>query len=278
MLQSARLGMYLLAGAAGTIALCTWIGKWNRVGVVAAALLMPLYAAATYFTYTRSVWLGAGTAATVTLLATLPGKWRAVAALGVLSAAALVVAAKGDSLIAFQRDTSASDTAESTYMRASFAYVSWLMFQDQPVTGVGFGQFPRESTYYLSDRSSSLRLEQIRGYIHHNTFLSVLVELGIFGLLLLLGIYAIWTWQAWQLWSDGGLPFWVRAHGLMYLSLIGPYLLQMLFREVSYAPIENGLMFLFAGTTSSLHAGYKLAHRSSQESVELSQPQLQPSP
>ena len=185
----------------------------------------------------------------------------------------LVVAIKRDKLIAFQRDTTtAADTEQSTYMRASFAYVSWLMFQDRPLTGVGFGQFPQESIHYLGDRRTSLKLEQIRGYIHHNTYLSLLVELGIFGLLLNLAVFACWLTQAWKLWRDRQLPFWVRTHGLLFLAVIACHAIQMLFREVSYAPIENGLIFFIAGTTSSLFATYKL---SATNSLPLTQPTVQ---
>ncbi len=271
MLQSARLGMYLIVSAAVTVALCAWSGKWSRQAVVMVAALTPCYLVAAYFTYTRSIWLGAAFVLLITLVATLHGKWRALVILGSLGGAAFIVLAKGESLVSFKRDTTAAETAESTYMRASFAYVSWLMFQDRPVMGVGFGQFPNESTYYLSDRSTSLRLESIRGYIHHNTFLSVLVELGIFGLLLLLVFYFLWSRQAWQLWRDETLPFWVRAHGLMFLLVVAPFLLQMLFREVSYAPIENGLVFFFAGTMGSLHASYAAAQP---KSVNLNYPNM----
>lgn len=269
MLQSARLGMYLIACAGATVALLAFKGKWTRQAVVLAAVLLPCYLAAVYFTYTRSVWLGAASAGTIALAATLHGRWRALALLGVFAAAALVVLAKGESLVAFQRDTSAEETAESTYMRASFAYVSWLMFQERPITGVGFGQFPKQSTYYLGDRSTSLRLEDIRGYIHHNTLLSVLVELGIFGLLLLLAFYSLWIWQAWRIWSDAGLPPWVRGHGLLFLAIIAPYFLQMLFRDISYSPIENGLIFLLAGTCASLHATYKSAARADARRIDV---------
>lgn len=263
MLQSARLGMYLIICAAATVALFTWSGKWSRGAILLAAVLFPLYLAAVYFTYTRSVWLGFALALFLAMMATLHGRWRAMVVMGALGAMALVVMAKGEELVAFKRETSAAETAESTYMRASFAYVSWLMLQDRPLAGVGFGQFPKESTHYLGDRTSSMRLESIRGYIHHNTYLSVLVEIGIFGLVLLLAIYFLWTRQAWQLWSDGSLPFWVRAHGLLFLAVIAPYFLQMLFREVSYSPIENGIIFFLAGTTGSLHATYLAATRAS---------------
>ena len=275
MLQSARLGMYLIACGGALAAIWTWSGKWTRRGVVLAAVLLPLFLLAVYFTYTRSVWLGAGIALFIVMMATLNNRWRTLTIIGALGMAAMVVAIKGDKLIAFERDTSAAHTAESTYMRASFAYVSWLMFQDKPITGFGFGQFPEESTYYLGDRATELQLEQIRGYIHHNTYLSLLVELGVFGLLLNLAVFVCWLWQAASLWRDRSLPFWVRSHALLFLAIVACHALQMLFREVSYAPIENGLIFFIAGTTSSLYATYKLAGRGAVSPLPQRIPQLQ---
>ena len=279
MLQSARLGMYLIACGGALAALWTYSGKWTRHGVVLAAALLPCFLAAAYCTYTRSVWLGAGIALMIALTATLNRRWRTLTIVGALGMAAMVVAVKQDKLVAFQRDTTtAADTEKSTYMRASFAYVSWLMFQDRPITGVGFGHFPEESTHYLHDRNTTLHLEQLRGYIHHNTYLSLLVELGIFGLLLNLAVFGCWLWQAWTLWRDQQLPFWVRSHALLFVAVIACHAVQMLFREVSYAPIENGLIFFIAGTTSSLYATYKLADRKTAAALPQPAVQLQRAP
>ncbi len=137
-------------------------------------------------------------------------------------------------------------------MRAVFTYVSWIMFKDRPLTGFGFGQFPRENIPYLNDRSTSLPLDFIRGYIHHNTFLSLLVELGLFGLLLFSAVLALWGRNAWQLWKDDDAPDWVRGHGLLFLLFLVGYSVQMMFHEVSYSVQENGLLFLLAGVTTGL--------------------------
>ena len=139
-------------------------------------------------------------------------------------------------------------------MRASFAYVSWKMFQEKPLTGFGFHQFRSESKYFLSDRTTSLQLEQIRDYIHHNTILSLLVELGVLGPMLFLGILGSWVSSALAIWRDPSNPGWVRTHGLLFLAVLSAYSLQLVFREVSYSPIENALLFFFAGITCSLSA------------------------
>ncbi len=256
MLQSVRLGTYLLFCAAATTALVCGLRtrKWWMCAL--AALLAPLYLLAIYFTYTRSVWMGAALILLVGVGFTLRGRWRVFLFATAFASALVVMVAKGDQLVAFKRETSAADTRDSTYMRASFAYVSWKMFQDKPLTGFGFRQFQYESQYYLDDRTTALQLEQIRGYIHHNTVLSLLVELGFMGPILFLGILAAWAGSAAAIWRDPSNPRWVRAHGLLFLAVLSAYSLQLVFREVSYSPIENSLLFLAAGITCSLSAEY----------------------
>ena len=195
MLQSARLGLVLIVCAAATVGLVLQAGVWKRLAILGSLLLTPLYGAALYFTYTRSVWIGAAMAVFVGLWLALRRQGRVALFATAACALVLVVVAKGERLVAFERESSASVTRESTYMRASFAYVSWRMFLDQPFTGVGFGQYKEKSQPYLSDRTTWLQLEQIRGYIHHNTLLSLLVELGVSGPLLFVTLLACWCRQ-----------------------------------------------------------------------------------
>ena len=136
-------------------------------------------------------------------------------------------------LISFDRGIGAEATSESTSMRAVFAYVSWLMFQDSPITGCGFGHFPHVKDAYLGDRASTLQLETIRGFIHHNTFLSLLVELGIFGLLSILALFGALTMEARKLWKNKAAPQWMREQALLFVLFAATFAIQMLFHEVS---------------------------------------------
>jgi O-antigen ligase len=254
MLQSAVLGTFLIASFAATWILLSWLGVKGRPGVVFTVVVVPCYLAAIYFTYTRSVWMGAGLALAVVLGLILRGRARYLALGGLAAAAVLVLAFKGSDLVSMKRETSGAVTRESTYMRKSFAYVSWQMFKDHPLTGVGFGQYPRASTYYLSDRGTQLDLESIRGYVHHITFFSVLVELGVVGLVLYLLILFDWVRGGWLLWRDPAAPDWMRAHALLMLAALAPFFCQLLFRDVSYSLPESTLIFLLAGVTSGLRA------------------------
>lgn len=271
MLQSARLGLYLIT--CGTIT-CVLLGRKasvQRGKILLLGVLLPLYLAAVYYTYTRSVWMGTALATMIIVGLQLRGRARLFAAVVLLSGLVVGVAVKGESLIAFKREYSAAETLQSTQMRASFAYVSWKMFLDRPLVGVGFGHFSEQSRYYLSDRSTGLHLEHIRGYIHHNTFLSLLVEMGLAALLLYLAMLAHWVRSAWLLNRNQTNPEWVRLQGLFTLCLLAAYSFQLLFREVSYSPVENSLVFVFAGLTTSLRWRYHDArHRPASGSARAS--------
>ncbi len=255
MVQSARFGVYVIICLTAAWMLLMWRKRWGRPGQLLMIGMLPLYLLVVAGTYTRSVWMGMGLAALIVLGLTLRGRWRPVV-VGYLIAAALVVAfVKRDSLVAFQRgEREAAVTRESTYMRAAFAYVSWQMFKQRPLAGFGFNQFRMQSQNYLADRSTDIRLEAIRGYIHHNTFLSILVDTGLIGFVLFVTIVIGSFYCAWKLWRDPDAPEWAHAHAVIHLVAMSAHLLQLLFREVSYSPIENGIICLLAGVTIGLRA------------------------
>src|SRR5262249_37812993 len=138
--------------------------------------------------------------------------------------------------------------------RISFVYVSWMMFLDRPLLGAGFGQFQEGKLPYLDDRSVDLKLQTIRTWSHHNTLLCLLTEVGLVGLTLFLALLAWWGRQAWRLCRDPlSLP-WVKAQGALLLGVLPLYLVQALFHELSYTPIDNSLLFYIAGATCGLVA------------------------
>ncbi len=263
-LQSVRLGMYLFIGLAAIWIPLVWRGIWGPKGQLVGLMLTPLVLGGILATLTRSIWLGTGIGAIILLMVTLAGRpRRAVIVFMVASilAGAVVV---GGGMTSFKREYGAKETQESTNMRVVFAYVSWLMVKDRPVSGFGFGHFPHKNRDYLNDRQTHLNLDSIRGYIHHNTFLSLWVELGVFGITLYVALMFGWMRQSWQFWSNRRMPDWMRGQALILLLYIPFYVVQMLFHDVSYSPMENGLMFLLAGLTMGLcfrHQGAPVTQR-----------------
>ncbi len=279
MLHSVSLGLYLCAALAAAVVLALRGGRWTRL---AAAAVLPLFAAGLYGTYTRSVWLGAALAVFLILGMALRGRLRVAVLGGMISLSLLGAVSKLDSLVNLNREGSTTLSRLSAGMRASFAYVSWQMFLDRPVLGCGFGQFPRAKLAYLSDRSTELNLESIRGYVHHNTFLSLLVETGFVGLGLFGVLLLRWWRHAWRLARAGparagvrraeanaapaqgraslygsGSP-WVQMHGLFTVGLLAAWLPQLVFHEMSYTATDNALVFFVAGLCCG-NAGRNLA-------------------
>ena len=258
MVQSVSFGLYL--GICSTAAL-VWLPRLSRTGKLAMLLVLPLPLAAAALTLTRSVWMGTGFALLLLAAIVLKERLRKLVLFGAIGAAAIVVAANAENLVGFQREGTVDDTRSSATARASFAYVSWLMFQERPVLGFGFGQFADAKLPYLADRSTSLNLESIRPLSHHNTYLSLLVELGLVGLLLYLSLLALWARYGWRLAQSGRRPAWVRAHGVLVLCALATYSVQMLFHEVSFTSVDNGVIYLLAGMAVGLSYSGKESRR-----------------
>ena len=249
MVQSVSLGLAL---AVCLLCALVWWPRLKRPGQLLLGASLPLYFAGLYFSYTRSVWIGTALGLMIVLGLVLAAPWRRWV-LGGMVAAGLIFAATGlDSLLAFQREFSANNTRESAALRGSFAYVSWMMFLDRPLLGVGFGHFPEEKLPYLADRSTELKLAPIRDWVHHNTLLSLLTETGAVGLGLFLALLATWGRDAWRIYRDAQAPAWIKSQAALSLGVLGVYLCQSLFHELSYTPLDNSLVFFLVGVTMSL--------------------------
>jgi O-antigen ligase len=251
-LQSNNLGLYL-----GVCLFCawTWRSYLGRFAQLVLILFYPCFLGAIWCTYTRCVWLGVALGGLVVFGLSLRGKWRPLALGSALVAGSLFAAVQWDQIVGLEREGGASAARSSVRTRASFAYVSWKMFWDRPLFGFGLGQYPEAVKPYLSDRTTSLELEAIRGVSHHNTFLSLLTETGLLGVGLFLLVLAGWTRSAWRMWHSSTAPDWVRRHGLLMLGVLGVYLAGALFFDLSISPHSHWLVFFLAGTTAGLR-GY----------------------
>ena len=186
--------------------------------------------------------------------AALPWNWRLPLLGGGLAAAAILAAMNWESLVMFKRDKalSAEKTEESVELRPIMARVAWNMFLDRPLLGCGYAQYGPEHENYLADRSTDLPLERARGYIAHNVVFSLLTETGLVGLGLFLAMVFFWTRDAWRLWSDAALPLWARQAGLLWMIVLGAYLVNGMFHDVSVQPMMNMTLFFLAGVTAGL--------------------------
>jgi O-antigen ligase len=253
MVHAVSYGIYL-----ASCLLCVWlikdrVSKWLWLPL---ALTTLLFLTAIFFTKTRSVWVGAGSAVLLVLALTLKGRLRIGVLASIVAVAGIVGLVNFDSIVTPEREGSAADTRQSTDMRSAFAYVSWRMFQDKPLFGFGFGQFAREKLPYLGDRSVDIQLEEIRHYVHHNTFLSILTETGLVGLFFFLAVYVAWIRNAWALVRGANSPPWARTHGVLTLGVFAIAFWQMVGHEITFTPIDHSLIFFVAGVTTGLRQMY----------------------
>ncbi|NIL96647.1 MAG: hypothetical protein GTO53_04385 [Planctomycetales bacterium] len=210
------------------------------------------FCAGIYFCYTRCVWMGTALAMGLLLWLTTSRQVRTVCLAGLMIVGLLVVGTRWQQLQSFSGGRSADASRDSASMRVSFAYVSWQMFRDRPLTGCGFGQYIHHKDLYLSDRSTSLALEHIRDEVHHNLFLSILVETGLIGFVLYVAMLTAMAVAAWRLWSATQAPTWVRRHGLMMLAVVAAYIPNAIFQPMGHMNIAHMLFFFLAGLTSGL--------------------------
>ncbi len=246
-LNSVSLGTYLTA-----CILCTWTLfslAGRRSSQLALLFALPLMAVGIYFTYTRSTWLGLAVSGLVVAAIEIPRRWRfpAITMAGLFGL--LMLAISWSHVVGLEREGTAADAAHSVNQRKSFAYVSWKMFCDHPLLGVGFGRFYDRKLEYLSDRSQNFELDSIRPLHHHNTILSVLTETGLVGLAAYVTLLAVWAQNAWRLAQNANLPRWSRALGVLMLALLANYLCSAVFHDLTLLPSQHFLLFAFAAIT-----------------------------
>lgn len=198
-------------------------------------------------TYTRSVWLGVALSGYLMLVALTPRRWRLPVAAGSMACCLVLGVLLSSFAMTLDREDSGQASQHSVQQRTAFAYVSWNMFCDEPLTGVGFGRFYDKKLRYLSDRSQAFELESIRPLHHHNTFLSLLTETGMLGLAayvaVLLGWATIGAKMAFSLHSSLA----TQQAGRLTLAMLGVYLPSALFHDLSLIFQDQWLLFLIAG-------------------------------
>jgi O-antigen ligase len=253
MLQSVRLGICLNLCLATLWLFPIWLNRHRQWAWMLAIVLTPLLLGGIFLTYTRSIWMGTAAIVIILVAALLRGRWRKVALGSMLFGGTVAGLLVGPYLVAFKREYTEAETRESTYMRAAFAYVSGKMFVDRPLTGFGFNQFQVHNRAYLSDRTTDIRLESIRGYVHHNSYLSILVDLGLIGGILYgMGFLAMFR-PSLRLWRRLDAPDWARSMAALAFCVMAVHAIQMAFHEVSFSPIENSVLMLVLGCVIVCH-------------------------
>ncbi len=247
MLQSVRLGMCLNFCLVVLWVFPIWLYARQRWAWLLAACLTPLFMLAILLTYTRSIWMGAGAIVVILLATLLRGKARTLGLGSLVFSVAIGGVLVGPNLVAFKREYGEAETLESTRMRGAFAYVSMEMFKDRPLAGFGFNQFQVHNRPYLDDRTTNIRLESIRGYVHHNSYLSLLVDLGLVGALLFVIASIGLVRNAWVIWIHPLSSGIAKSSAVLCFCMVAVHAIQMAFHEVSFSSIEYTILMISLG-------------------------------
>jgi O-antigen ligase len=123
-------------------------------------------------------------------------RWR-----GRLLAVAVVVALAGVgyfNYVASPAIRSHVSTVGSGTGRLDLWTVAWRMVEQEPIRGVGGGNFPVSSVHYLLEPGAIARSDYIVGSpkVAHNTYLELWAELGLVGLILFLSVVGFCLYSA----------------------------------------------------------------------------------
>lgn len=249
-LNSVSLGMYLTACFLSAAALLPHVRqRWQQAALVFAGGTMAM---GVLFTYTRSTWIGFGVSAIIVAAFWVPRHLRLPAFAFASVAGLLFVAVAWSHVVGLQREGTAEESEHSVDQRGSFLYISWQMFCDHPIFGVGFERFYDQKMPYLSDRRQTVELESIRGLHHHNTLLSILTETGIVGFFAFASVLVAWARSAWRLASNVSSAYWIRMQGILMLALMANYMCSAVFHDVTLLPSQELILFVFAALTVNL--------------------------
>jgi O-antigen ligase len=179
--QPAVLGAFLGVGIVFATTVLVWDGPRNlrRLSVATLVATLP----ALYFTYTRGPILA--TFAVVMLLIAARPRARLVAA-GVAALVGLVIAVSWGQISSssLYRIRGPGETV-NVRTRLVLSEASLHLAAQRPILGWGYGKFDAVKNSQQFN-TGTLREEQLYDYTSHDTYLTVLVELGAVGLALLL--------------------------------------------------------------------------------------------
>ena len=242
------------------VCICCALMWWPRAtsmrGRLAILTLTLVIAFGVYSTYTRSTWLSlvVGMGAFVFWPSSSQQKGLMIVAATIVMILLLPVI--GEKIFSFKRDkeVTQAEMEKSALMRPLFAEVAWNMFQDKPIHGVGFAQYPKAKYPYLQSPHTTKPLMTTRGLMQHNVFLAYVVDMGLVGLAALMGLLATMYFVSWRIWQNQSLDLWARQFGLANVVLLSGYCINGMFHDVSIIPMMHMLLLFWLGVVNNIYS------------------------
>ncbi len=246
LLNSAADGLTMVAGMIAAIFLSVQADVRRRKLVIASALIIPI---GIFFTQTRAIWLAAALAVVLgTMFARGFRRWYVV----VLASALAVVGINWQKFLSADRQQGGVASPSEIESRLNdWATAIWAIDQEKLV-GWGISRFPEVNTIHHQNWGN-IDWELGRGFIGHNTHLTIGAELGWIGLgtwLAIIGAVTIATARAWIVLPQRGL----LSRGFVFsfwCAWIG-FLINAGLVEMRVFTFLMGLFFVWAGIAAGL--------------------------
>ncbi|QDS87049.1 O-Antigen ligase [Rosistilla ulvae] len=241
-------GFLLSIGIAAMLLAFQHRSRFARLGYGIAMLAA---AGGVFATLTRSVWIAAIAAVSLTQFNRISRGIRIWAVVTSLVLAGGLAIGFGDQILNLKRDKnlSASAAADSIALRPMLAVIAWEMFKERPLTGVGYGHYFAFNQQYAKATEWEMPLRTATSYHQHNVLLSYLVDTGLIGAGLWIIMAIGWGMKAWQISRSSSACPEAQNIGLLMIATLSSYLLNGMFQDVSIIPMLNMYLFYFAGLT-----------------------------
>lgn len=240
--QSAAMGLALIYCYFNNLILARQSSGVTRWLIYAVNVLMlPVI----FWTKTRSVWLAFLLCALLWFAYSRRRTVRAVWVSALVTLTTVVGIVNMENFLSSQREKGGFTDVEPILVRLGLAQISFNMFAERPLLGVGFGHFRDHAPMHAQDPSSPFYAFATTA-MEHNNFLSIMTETGAVGVVLYVLMLVLIIRPSFQLWRK--LPptapgFINRDLVVLYWILALAYLTDGFLRETSDNPFANSLFF-----------------------------------
>jgi O-antigen ligase len=198
-----------------------------------------------FWTQTRSVWLAMVVASTLWVWLSRRGTSRAIWLSLILAVTITGAAYNWRNITSARREVGGVTSLEPIYVRLGLVLITWDMFKEHPLVGVGFGHFRDYAVQYANNPSSPY-YAFASSSMEHNNFLSILAECGLVGLVLYVWLLLAMLKTSLRLYRrlpPTGSELISRDVVVLYWVLFANFFIDAMFRETSVSPFANALFF-----------------------------------
>lgn len=225
------------------------------------SLFSLLTVGALYFTQTRGPWIGFGLVLIILIFSRTTMRKFSIILVSLIVVAALLGTVKKFSV---SQSTLFSER-QNTVVDREISYLTTIkMIVDHPILGIGFGMFNKEwNNYYHGSKT-----EDFGGFDgSHNTFLTMMCELGLFGFTIYFIMFFLLVRMCYRTYTDLDSSY---SHEknicLITIGLAVMYLVTGTVSDLRWSLMANNLVYMFFGFVASITS--QLEQETIEEDIE----------